>query len=207
MNRGWRIGLPALKIKFVACVGQATYHDIHKIAFFLWRKWIRTVECGILVIKKASVRTLQIGFYSVFLKVSIKHIQEKEIWYKKNTYLSQLLFNCNIEKTKIMVFYVNFVSWAYIYFGSCHVVLISLICEYVSWSWTDKSETLRKLSNHQNLCWKRSLISTLQISAMLDYGKDCCRRICEEIKINKNCWQYLGSGGHGNHSTRIFGGH
>ena len=31
---------------------QATYHDGHKIAFFLWRKWIRTMECGIVTIKK-----------------------------------------------------------------------------------------------------------------------------------------------------------
>ena len=49
----------------------------------------------------------------------IKHVQEKEkekeIWFqkKKLILLSQLLFNCNIEKTKIMIFYVNFVSWAY----------------------------------------------------------------------------------------------
>ena len=32
--------------------GQATYHNSHKIAFSLRRKLIRTVECGILVIKK-----------------------------------------------------------------------------------------------------------------------------------------------------------
>ena len=32
--------------------GQATYHDGHKIAFSLWPKWIRTGECGILMIKK-----------------------------------------------------------------------------------------------------------------------------------------------------------
>ena len=46
--------------------GQATYHDGHKIVFSLWRKSIRTVECGILEIKKSSVKTLQIGLYSVF---------------------------------------------------------------------------------------------------------------------------------------------
>ena len=28
-----------------------------------WRKWIRTVECGILAIKKTSMKTLQIGLY------------------------------------------------------------------------------------------------------------------------------------------------
>ena len=49
----------------------------------------------------------------------IKHVQEKEkekeIWFqkKKLIFLSQLLFNCNIEKTKIMIVYVNFASWAY----------------------------------------------------------------------------------------------
>ena len=36
--------------------------------------------------------------------------------YKKKK-VSQLLFNGNIEKTKIMIFYINFVSWAYTYFG------------------------------------------------------------------------------------------
>ena len=54
-----------------------TYHDGHKIAFSLWQKLIRIVECGILAIKKTSVKTLQIELYSVFLSMSIKHIQEK----------------------------------------------------------------------------------------------------------------------------------
>ena len=44
-------------------------------------------------------------------------------------------------------------------------------------------------------------------SAMLDYGKYCFRRICKGIKINKNCRLYLGSGGHGDRSTRLFGSH
>ena len=56
--------------------GQATYHDGYKIAFCLWRKWIRTVECGILAIKKKIVKTLQIGLHSVFLNLPIKHLQE-----------------------------------------------------------------------------------------------------------------------------------
>ena len=42
---------------------------------------------------------------------------------------------------------------------------------------------------------------------MLDYGKDCFRRICEGIKINKNCPLYLGSDAHGDRSTRLFSGH
>ena len=52
----------------------------------------------------------------------IKHVQEKEkkrnvIVNEKNIFLSQLLFNCNIKKTKIMIFCGEFVSWAYMYFG------------------------------------------------------------------------------------------
>ena len=42
--------------------------------------------------------------------------KEKETWLlkKNNIRLSPLPFNCNIEKTKIMIYYVKFVSWAYI---------------------------------------------------------------------------------------------
>ena len=36
------------------------------------------MKCGILAIKKTSVKTLQLGLYSVFLNVPIKHIQENE---------------------------------------------------------------------------------------------------------------------------------
>ena len=36
------------------------------------------MECGILAIKKTSMKTLQIKLYSVFLNVPIKHIQEKK---------------------------------------------------------------------------------------------------------------------------------
>ena len=82
--------------------GQGTYRNGHKIAFSLRPKWIRTVECGILAIKKTSVKTLQIGLYSVILNVLIKNVQEKD--------------NCNIEKTKFMIFYANFISWDYYLF-------------------------------------------------------------------------------------------
>ena len=68
-----------LKYKFCLCRSfdhyntdpgsQAAYHNGHKVAFFLWPKWIRTVECGILVIKKTYVSSLQIRLYSVFLNV------------------------------------------------------------------------------------------------------------------------------------------
>ena len=40
------------------------------------------MKCGILAIKKTSVKTLQLGLYSVFLNVPIKHIQETK---KKKT--------------------------------------------------------------------------------------------------------------------------
>ena len=80
------------------------------------------MECGILAIKKTSVKTLQIGLYPVFLNMPIKYVQERDKKFdckkkKNNILLSQLLFNCNIEKTKIMIFYVNFVCSTYIYFG------------------------------------------------------------------------------------------
>ena len=69
------------------------------------------MECGILAIKKTSVKTLQIGLYSVFLNFPIKHVQEKEKGKesskKKNILLSPLLFNCNIEKQRL-IFYVCF---------------------------------------------------------------------------------------------------
>ena len=76
-----------LKWKFCLCQsiyrydtdrgGQATYRNGHKIAFSLRRKLIKTVECVILAIKKASVKTLQMGLYSVFLNMPIKHVQKK----------------------------------------------------------------------------------------------------------------------------------
>ena len=56
---------------------QATYNNSHKIDFSLWPKWVRTVKYGILVIKK-PVETLQIGLYSVFLDMPMKHVQEEE---------------------------------------------------------------------------------------------------------------------------------
>ena len=54
-----------------------------KNTFFTEHLWttaslIRTAEYGILVIKKTSVKTLQILLYSVFLNVPIKYVQEKE---------------------------------------------------------------------------------------------------------------------------------
>ena len=73
-----------LKYKFCLCRSfdhyntdpgsQATYHNGHKVAFFLWPKWIRTVECAILVIKKTYVRSLQIRLYPVFLNMPMKPV-------------------------------------------------------------------------------------------------------------------------------------
>ena len=84
------------------------FYEIFKNTFFTEHLWttasvIQIVECGILAIKKA-VKTLQIVLYSVVLNVPIKHVQEKEKekfdCKKKNILLSQLLFNCNIEKQR-----------------------------------------------------------------------------------------------------------
>ena len=58
------------------------------------------MKCGILGIKKASVKTSQIGLHLVFLNVPIKHVQEKE----KEKKL--------IVKEKIKLFYLNFSSIA-----------------------------------------------------------------------------------------------
>ena len=55
---------------------QTTYDNSHNIAFSIWQKWIRTMECEILGIEK-TVKTLQIGLHLVFLNVPIKHVQEK----------------------------------------------------------------------------------------------------------------------------------
>ena len=78
----------------------------------------------------------------------------------------------------------------------------------MSRSWTDKSKTLGKLSKHQSPWWKRcaveeyhdswlkpnvweiydskTVISTLQISAVLDYDKIYFRGICKGTKIKES---------------------
>ena len=57
------------------------------------------MECGILTIKKISVKTLKIGLYSVFLNDSIKNTYNK----KKKKF---------DRKRKIKFFYLNFSSIA-----------------------------------------------------------------------------------------------
>ena len=59
-----------------------------------------SVECGILTIKKTSLKALQIGLYSVILNMSIKNNMYSK---KKNK------FDCN---RKITFFYLNFFSLA-----------------------------------------------------------------------------------------------
>ena len=56
---------------------------IFKNTFFTEQLWItasviKTMECGILTIKEAFVKTVQTRLYSVFLNVPIKHVQKKE---------------------------------------------------------------------------------------------------------------------------------
>ena len=131
-----------------------------KIAFSLWPKLIRTVESEILAIKKTVKTYIQLlELYSVILNVPIKHVQEKwkgkEIWLwkKKNILLSQLLFNCNIEKQRYdslcqFCFLTLYLFWL----KAC--IFDFFIWEYTSRSWTDKSETLGKLRKHRSLWWK-----------------------------------------------------
>ena len=83
---------------------------------------MKTVECGILAIKKTSVKTLQIRLDSAFLNLTIKHVQEKEkgneIWlWKKRTSFYLNFSSIATLKNEDMILYVNFVSWVYIYFG------------------------------------------------------------------------------------------
>ena len=54
--------------------GQATYHDSHKITFFLWRKWTRTVECEILAIKKLLLWKITNWTIFILFKRAIKHV-------------------------------------------------------------------------------------------------------------------------------------
>ena len=77
---------------------------------------IRTVQCGTLTIKKTSAKTLQIGLYSVFLNLPIKHVQENKRVKKKNGCKRKRTFpytnfsSIAILKSKDVIFYVNFVS-------------------------------------------------------------------------------------------------
>ena len=54
--------------------------EIFKRTFFTehLQTTITTVECEILKVKKTSVKTIQMGLYSVFLNVPMKYVQEKE---------------------------------------------------------------------------------------------------------------------------------
>ena len=78
--------------------GQATYHDGHKITFFLWQKWIRTVECGILAIKKLLWKLYKSDYIQSFQTCPLNMYMKKK---KK--------FDC---KRKIKFFYLNFSSIA-----------------------------------------------------------------------------------------------
>ena len=56
---------------------------------------ISPVECGILAIKK-TLKTLQIGLYSIFLNMTIKRIQEKE----KDLILKKTFFYLNFTSVQ-----------------------------------------------------------------------------------------------------------
>ena len=73
---------------------------------------LRNVEFWWLV--KLLWEAYKSDYIQSFLNVPTKRILEKqkEIWLSKenNILLSPFLFNCNIEKTKIMICYVNFLE-------------------------------------------------------------------------------------------------
>ena len=137
--------------------------EIFKNNFFTEHLWtsafeIRNVECGILAIKKTSVKTLQIGLYSVFLNLPIKHVQEKKK--EKKFDCKRKFFYLNFSsiatlKNKDMIFYVNFVSWAYILFWLTACIFDFFYLRIPTTIMNCKSETLGKLSKHQTPWWKR----------------------------------------------------
>ena len=99
--------LTAFKIKnFLVPVNWFLWHQCRWSSYSWqlqdWWKLIRTVECGILAMKKTSVKTLQIGIYSIFINVPIKHVQDKNMQKKKKS----------DSKRKTTFFYLNFPSIA-----------------------------------------------------------------------------------------------
>ena len=133
---------------------QATYHDSQKIAFSLLQKWIRTVEYGIVVIKKASVKTLQIGLYSVFSNVPIKHTRKRNLIVKEkgHSFISTSLQLQYWKNNKDFLCQLCLLSLYLFWLTPCIFDLFYLWI--TSWSWTDKSETLEKFCKHQSLWWK-----------------------------------------------------
>ena len=70
-----------VKKETLAHVFFCKFCEIFQDTFFTEHLWmtasvIGNVKCGILAIKK-TVKTLQVGLYSVFLNVPLKHVQEK----------------------------------------------------------------------------------------------------------------------------------
>ena len=154
-----------------------------KIAFSLWTKWIRTVECGILAIKKLMWTTLHKNYIQFFqtcpLNTHKKKKKEKKFdCRRKRTFfylsLSSIAtlksrdndFLCQLCFLSLHLFYISSLYVLYllsvissILYILCNlsrqVFLISFISEYTSRSWTDKSETLGKLSKYQSLWYKR----------------------------------------------------
>ena len=83
-----------------------------------------------------------------------------------------------------------------LYFDFFHLQIHVTIMNWLEWNvrkvkQAPKSMTLRRLGILRWLVKSKSttlkLISTLKISAMLDYGKDCFRKIFKGIRINKSC--------------------
>ena len=94
-------GLQFYKREALAHVFSCEYCEIFKNSFFTEHLWttasvIRTVECGILAIKKTSVKTLQIGLYSlIFMKRAFFYLNFSSIATlkkKDDDFLCQLCF-------------------------------------------------------------------------------------------------------------------
>ena len=96
--------------------GQVTCHNSRKIAFSLWRKWITTVVWNSEDWKNFCENLTNRITFSLFKCAHQTRTRKRKrnlIVKEKHILLSQLHFNCNIEKTKIKLFYANIVSLAY----------------------------------------------------------------------------------------------
>ena len=156
----------ALKIKiFLVPVNwslrhQATYHDGHKIAFFLWRKWIRTMECGLVTIKKLLWKLYKSDYIQSFQSAHQTHTRKskrkRNLTAKENEHFfisTSLQLQYWKNKNKDFLCQICLLSIDLFWLTSCTFDFFYL--RVTSRSWTYRSETLEKLSKHQKLWWKR----------------------------------------------------
>ena len=171
----WSLRQPIQVVKL-----PATTITRFKIVFSLWTKWIRTVECGILAIEKLMWKTLHKNYIQFFqtcpLNTHKKKKKEKKFdCRRKRTFFYLSLFSIATSKSRdndflcflsLHLFYISSLYVLYLlsvissilyilFYLSQQVFFISFISEYTSRSWTNKSETLGKLSKYQSLWCKR----------------------------------------------------